>query len=249
MLEPSTAELRRLFDLSVDILVVVDPPHVLAYNPAYESSLGYTAEWLDEHDFFEIVHPDDRERTIAEMTKAFEGVTTVLFEIRCFTADGETRWFQWSSRADPKTGRIYASGRDVTNTHIDSERLERYAELLERTQQELKAAIEELTRVSNTDPLTGLLNRRAFESRALEELGRAERAGRPIAVAMLDIDLFKSVNDSHGHPTGDVVLREVARRLDAARRHSDLVGRWGGEEFIALFPEITLEEARGAVER
>ncbi len=251
MLEPTAADLRKLFDLSVDVLIIVDvqAERIVAYNPAYEMSLGYTAEWLETHNFLDIVHPDDRGRTVAEMAQAFGGVTTVLFEIRCVTMDGDTRWFQWSSRADPETGRAYAAGRDVTSTHVDTERLQRYADLLERTQQELKDAIEELTRVSNTDPLTGLLNRRAFEKRAMEELSRAERSGDSIAVAMLDIDHFKAVNDKYGHPMGDVVLREVARRLDAARRHSDIVGRWGGEEFVALFPETTLEESRAAAER
>jgi len=246
---PEPQDLQTLFDLSVDILIVTSSTEMLAYNPAYETTLGYTAKWLKENNFFDVVHPDDRQITIEQMGKVMQGATTVLFEIRCLTAAGETRWIQWSSRMDPATQRVYAIGRDITNVRIDQERLQRYADLLERTQQELKEAIEELTRVANTDQLTSLLNRHAFEARAHEELSRAERAGHPLAVAMLDIDHFKRVNDTHGHPTGDVVLREVARRLDAARRTHDVLGRWGGEEFIVLLPEATLDEARIAVER
>lgn len=181
------------------------------------------------------------------------GTTTVMFENRIITASGDALWFQWSSRMAPVTKRVYSVGRDITNIRtnirVNRERLQRYADLLERTQAELKGAIEELTRVSNTDQLTGLLNSHAFEARAHEELSRAERTGRPLAVAMIDIDHFKSVNDTHGHPTGDVVLREVSRRLDNSRRNHDILGRWGGEEPIILLPEATLDEARIAAER
>ncbi len=249
MLRPDPDDLARLFELSVDALIVGDGKDILAYNSAFETTFGYDAKWLETHSLFDVIHPDDKAAVQAEVGRVLDGVTTALFESRIYTSNGELRWLQWSARANPELQRIYVSVRDVTNIHIDSERLQRYAALLERTQIELKEAIEELTKVSSIDQLTGLLNRRAFEARAADELIRSQRSGRPVAVAMLDIDNFKVVNDTHGHPTGDIVLREVSRRLDASRRHQDLVGRWGGEEFIALFPETTLEEARIATER
>jgi len=249
MLRPEPQDLQALFDLSVDVLIVIDSENLYAYNPAASSAFGYPPEWVQEHNFLEVVHPDDREATIASIAEAMGGTTTIMFENRIITASGEILWIQWSSRMDPVTQRVYSVGRDITNIRVNRERLQRYADLLERTQAELKEAIGELTRVSNTDQLTGILNRRAFEARAHEELSRAERTGRPLAVAMMDIDHFKSVNDTHGHPTGDVVLREVARRLDNSRRNHDILGRWGGEEFIALFPDVSVDEARTAVER
>lgn len=250
MPRPDPADLETLFDLSVDVLCVVSPEgRILSYNPAWEHSLGYSPEWVASHTLFDAVHPDDMESVANATNAVVDGVTTMLFENRCLTATGEIRWMQWNARTDTATGRIFASGRDVSNLHVSQERLQRYADLLERTQVELKEAIEELVKVSNTDQLTGLLNRGAFEQRATEELSRSERSGSSIAMAMLDIDYFKAVNDTHGHPTGDVVLREVARRLDAARRSQDVVARWGGEEFIALFPEANLAEARTAAER
>jgi len=249
MIRPDVKDLEALFELSVDNLTVSDGERILAFNPAFELTLGYTEQWLQEHSFLEIFHPDDLPAVQSEIERLLQGITTVNFEARCSTTAGEVRWFQFSARADLTRGRIHAIARDVTNSRIDRERLQRYADLLERTQVELKEAIDELTKVSRIDQLTGLPNRRTFEARAIEELSRSERSGHPVAVAMLDIDHFKKVNDTHGHPTGDAVLREISRRLDASRRHQDLVARWGGEEFIALFPETTLDEALVPLER
>ncbi len=243
-------DLEQLFKLSVDLLCVFGlEGEILAVNAACVSALGYTEAELVGRSVFSLVHPDDVEKTLAQVKSTAGGSTTVLLEIREVTAAGEVRWFQWSARADPKHGRIYASGRDVTNQRGDRERLQRYADLLERTQRELREALEELTRVAGIDQLTGLMNRRAFEARATDELSRGPRSQRPLGLVMLDIDHFKTINDSHGHPMGDVVLREVARRLEAARRQYDVVGRWGGEEFIVLLPDSPLAEARAAAER
>jgi diguanylate cyclase (GGDEF)-like protein len=94
------------------------------------------------------------------------------------------------------------------------------------------------------DPLTRLANRGYFHERAHEELTRTARSGRPSAIAMLDIDHFKSVNDAHGHAAGDLVLTKFASVLRGTMRASDLVARLGGEEFVLLLPETSLEVAR-----
>jgi diguanylate cyclase (GGDEF)-like protein len=119
------------------------------------------------------------------------------------------------------------------------------AERMRRVEEERHYAIQ----LAETDPLTGLFNRRGFEEHAARELTRAARYGRPLAVAILDIDHFKKVNDRYGHTGGDVVLREVAECLHQGARGSDIVGRWGGEEFILLLPETTLAEATQLGER
>ncbi|HUL60903.1 MAG TPA: diguanylate cyclase [Anaeromyxobacteraceae bacterium] len=102
---------------------------------------------------------------------------------------------------------------------------------------------------SRTDPLTGCLNRRAIVERLGAEMSRAKRDGRVLGVAMLDLDHFKRVNDTHGHAAGDEVLRELVRRLGAGTRVSDTFGRVGGEEFLVLWPLAGTEDVSVAAER
>jgi diguanylate cyclase (GGDEF)-like protein len=93
------------------------------------------------------------------------------------------------------------------------------------------------------DELTGLYNRRHTQQTLVRQLAQARRAQRPLAVLMLDVDHFKRVNDTYGHPTGDQVLRELALRILERLRAQDLAGRWGGEEFLVVLPDT---DARGA---
>jgi len=102
---------------------------------------------------------------------------------------------------------------------------------------------DEATKLSITDGLTGLWNRRLFDLRTAEELQRAIRFQEPFAVLMIDIDLFKRVNDDHGHQAGDAVLVELARRLTEATREVDVVTRYGGEEFALILPKTSVEGA------
>ncbi len=101
----------------------------------------------------------------------------------------------------------------------------------------------ELTRLATIDPLTGALNRRSFHEQASAEVDRSARHGRPLCLMMLDVDHFKSINDLYGHPAGDTVLIELAALLRGAIRTSDLLCRFGGEEFALLLPETTLDNA------
>jgi diguanylate cyclase (GGDEF)-like protein len=98
------------------------------------------------------------------------------------------------------------------------------------------------------DHLTGLSQRAPFVERIDEELARARRQGAPLSVAILDIDSFKAFNDAFGHPAGDRALRLVGTRLRGSVRKSDLVARFGGEEFVVAFPETEVEQARLRVE-
>ena len=107
-----------------------------------------------------------------------------------------------------------------------------------------------LMRLSQTDSLTGLANRRRFMEVLQAEVARRHRTGRPLCVALIDIDHFKHVNDEHGHLAGDAVLRELAALLMASVRvPSDLPARLGGEEFALILPDTPLDEALGVCER
>lgn len=114
---------------------------------------------------------------------------------------------------------------------------------------ELSDAYRKMEELALRDGLTRLLNRRALQDRAVAGLAAAERKRRPFAVAMVDIDHFKRVNDTHGHAVGDQVLVHIAARLTSSVRVSDDVGRWGGEEFLVLFPESDRASATVAAER
>lgn len=106
-----------------------------------------------------------------------------------------------------------------------------------------------LEKLANKDGLTGLMNRRHFMQSAEVELQRAQRYRRPVSVAMADLDFFKKLNDTYGHAAGDAVLRAFAELVKDALRQSDLVCRYGGEEFAFLFPEISPIETEKLAER
>ncbi len=108
---------------------------------------------------------------------------------------------------------------------------------------ELKQAHADLQRLALTDELTGMPNRRHFFQQLDAELARARRYRHPMCLAMLDLDHFKRVNDRHGHPAGDAVLRHFAAFMRQHLRAVDMIGRLGGEEFAILLPETGVEEA------
>jgi diguanylate cyclase (GGDEF)-like protein len=108
---------------------------------------------------------------------------------------------------------------------------------------------ETLLRFAFTDFLTGLKTRGYFEQQFDLELARAERRGTPVALLMIDIDHFKRLNDTHGHPAGDLVLHDVAAILTSDLRQIDIAARYGGEEFILLLPETTLQGAKLVAQR
>jgi diguanylate cyclase (GGDEF)-like protein/putative nucleotidyltransferase with HDIG domain len=114
------------------------------------------------------------------------------------------------------------------------------------------ANTEEVARLNadaTTDPLTGLANHRAFQERLRSELGRANRHERPVAIALIDVDRFKTVNDAGGHAIGDHVLRAVADHLREHLRAEDVLARVGGDEFAVLLPEASARDAAEALER
>ena len=108
---------------------------------------------------------------------------------------------------------------------------------------ELQAANQALDLQARSDPLTGLLNRRGFDAQMRLALALARRSGRPLAVLTVDVDHFKRINDTHGHDVGDQVLQRLAQTLQQRLRDSDVVARFGGEEFVALLPDTDLRGA------
>ncbi|MFH1437248.1 MAG: GGDEF domain-containing protein [Pseudomonadota bacterium] len=113
----------------------------------------------------------------------------------------------------------------------------------------LKKALEREKRLAGEDPLTGAANRRRFVGLMRMEIYRAQRYGRPLTVAYIDLDNFKEINDSLGHAAGDEVIIAVARNIKKNTRKIDVVARYGGDEFVVLLPETGADAAKPAVEK
>jgi diguanylate cyclase (GGDEF)-like protein/PAS domain S-box-containing protein len=184
--------------------------------------------------FLPLVHPEDRRRAVRRDHEFHEGRTD-RFRIECRLRHAQGHWRHVGIWARPVERDADQHPAAVVGVLFDiSER---------------KALEEELKRLATTDSLTGARNRRFFMSVADEEMRRARRYNRPLAMLMMDIDHFKAVNDTHGHPTGDETLRAVTRACISILRENDRFGRLGGEEFAAILPETTSEAALEVAER
>ena len=176
--------------------------------------------------------PEAREAAQALLRRARDQAHGDAGTMPLDTAAGERREFGWYHSQLPDPGSsvplLLLVGRDMT----ERERLFR-----------------EVERLSTTDPLTGLSNRRHFDAAGQLETLRAQRHHRPLSAVMLDVDHFKKVNDTHGHAAGDRVLVSLAGLCVTATRRTDLKARLGGEEFCLLMPETSAASARQVAER
>ena len=177
-------------------------------------------------DFLLLVHPDDRGRVAATMGRASETATGYDLEYRVLRPDGGIRWLAcFGERIDAP-----AAGAHLAGVAID---------ITERREAE-----EDAIRLAHHDALTGLPNRRLLEERLEQAIVRARRNKHSVAVMLLDLDNFKHVNDSRGHPVGDRLLCAVAERLGQVLRATDTLARLGGDEFAIV--QADLRDPEGA---
>jgi diguanylate cyclase (GGDEF)-like protein len=162
----------------------------------------------------------------------------------------------WSRQQDERVALLNVAGHGQALAELRA-LMEQRTEELSRTNRELRRALREIAQKnkalttlneslriqSTTDPLTSLYNRREFLNRIRTEWGRFKRYGRPLSLIMLDIDHFKRINDTYGHECGDVVLRSLGHLISRHKRAQDLCCRYGGEEFMVLLTETTLDTA------
>lgn len=227
---------RSFFDLSQDMLCTLDAQgRIVEMNDAWERHLGYRPQDLVGTHLVEITHAEDRERAIAEAIGVFNGKPSSALENRVWAKDGSLHWLRSSAALAVEDGMLYARATDITELkRVEAER------------EELLGQVEEMAR---RDALTGLPNRRALSEEMPREMARARRQGSELCVAIVDIDRFKAFNDTHGHLAGDELLRRCARAWDGSLRGEDLLVRFGGEEFLAVLPDASIEQAEEIVER
>ena len=130
-----------------------------------------------------------------------------------------------------------------------AERLKRLRRRLQDQKRELRQALDEIHQMATHDSLTGLMNRHCLDELLDKEIRRSARSGARLCLALIDLDHFKRINDQHGHACGDEVLRAFARDVGQKVRITDALGRWGGEEFVLLMPDVDLPRARAGAER
>lgn len=138
-------------------------------------------------------------------------------------------------------------GHRMLSTKLDE--THNYLRVIEADSQQLSDELTRIHLLSLTDDLTGLPNRRAFMRRLLDEVGRVQRYGNPLSLALIDLDGFKAVNDKFGHAAGDEVLRVFSGEILSIFRHHDMVARYGGEEFAVLLPNTHVEGALRALRK
>jgi diguanylate cyclase (GGDEF)-like protein/PAS domain S-box-containing protein len=232
-LTQSEERLRALHRNASDIVAILDSSGTITYEASSASPiLGLHTNDMVGRQLADFVTPDQVADVhgLVSMLLADQGARATL-ELRMQHADGSWRDMEVFGKNlvhDPAIGGLVINARDMS---------------------ERKRFMAELERLSQTDALTNTLNRRGFLKLAEREFERARRSGHPITLVMIDIDHFKGVNDSFGHAAGDMVLSTIA---DGCRKHirsTDILARFGGEEFIILLVDTSLDTAHEIVAR
>ncbi len=238
-LRESEERLRFITENAHDIVWQIDSDHRFTYvNGADERLRGFSREEVLGQRFNESLTPVGQavfENALAISnpdTKAGAAFGAMRFEVEMRCKNGGTFW------AEINATPIHASDGSVVG----------YIGVTRDTTQHRKAR-EILREQSIRDPLTDLFNRRFLDESLDRELARARRDGVPLALLMIDIDHFKRLNDTYGHPAGDEVIRRLGNLLRCGARGGDLPCRYGGEEFLLVLPNMTAETAAGRAEQ
>ena len=225
---------RRAFASGVTGMALVDREgRFLSVNQAVCSILGYDEEDLLARSFESVIDPEDA-RASADHIAALLA--------------GEEQGFETEMRFVHRGGRVVWASTGVGAVQGDDNQVRYFVVQLHDVSARRRVE-EELAHQALHDPLTGLPNRVLFTDRLQQALVRQLRHGDQVAILFIDLDRFKLINDGLGHGAGDLVLQEVARRLDATARAQDTVARFGGDEFTVLCEGIDVEVATGIAER
>lgn len=209
-------------------------------GPQIEALLGWSPDsWVSVEDWAERMHPDDRGTIVDYCVTQSKAGTDHEADYRALTKDGRYVWIRDVVHVVRKNGEVDA----LVGFMFDISKRKQTEEKVNRLQKELED-------LSYKDGLTGIANRRMFDSIVELEWTTARRNRTPLSLILLDIDFFKQYNDHYGHVQGDECLKHVARALSlAATRARDFVARYGGEEFVLVLPETDARAASMVAER
>jgi diguanylate cyclase (GGDEF)-like protein/PAS domain S-box-containing protein len=218
----SEARFATLVQNSSDLITVLDANNTVLYqSPSIERVLGYTVEEVTGRPFEQLLHADEQGRLLRRLTDGADAAgRSEVIDCLLSHKDGSLRHFEILHAdllSDATVGGIVLNGRDVS---------------------ERKAFEEQLAHQAFHDPVTHLANRALFNERVRHAVARTLREGVGMAVLFVDLDDFKTVNDSLGHAVGDRVLLEVAKRISTSVRAADTAARFGGDEFAILLEDV-----------
>lgn len=216
----------------------LDAESAVYMSPQIADLVGYTAEeWIADRNFFAaVLHPEDRDSVLSGFAAMHESGEQFECEYRLISRDGRVVWIHDAAVVvrDEAGIPLYAQG-----YMIDISERKRGEEALHRSQDRLREQMQKIEYQALHDGLTHLPNRTLFQDRAEQALLMANREGAGFAVMLIDLDRFKDINDTLGHPSGDLLLREISGRLRRALRESDTVARLGGDEFGVVAPGLS----------
>lgn len=241
-------EIEGFFNVNIDLQCVADVKgRFIKVNKAFEDVLGYQVGELEGKNFTSLIHIEDIPSVKKVMEELENQHAISKFVNRVRRVDGLYRYIEWHSQ--PNGEYIYSSGRDITEAKEIEQALSQKNKKLKDLTKKLEEKNSLLSTLAITDELTGLYNRHYLDQRIEDEMKLADMGSQSISMAILDIDHFKRVNDTWGHPVGDEVLKELAKVVKDEIHSTDYLVRIGGEEFTLIMPDTNEHQAFELVEK
>ena len=259
----SEQQLQMLFELISDGIWDWNANTGYVYrNPGWYAMLGYASHSMANSvlTWESVIHPEDYPRVMAHFEAYInQRNERYLIEYRCRCQDGSYLWIEDSGHIiarneDGSVARMLGAHRNIDAgkrlvAQLEQKNQSLEAQVAERTRelswvnQQLQRQLDENRELAERDALTRIANRYRLEQALQQECRRAQRFREPLSVIAMDVDDFKPINDRYGHAQGDAALVHVVENLRTCLRDHDLLARWGGDEFVMVMPQTTLDEA------